>query len=96
MLGMNTFGAKEPVETTPYQWPTEIGEQMAAAHRIYPVVDSAADPRLIELLKVVEELRATHGRFRHQCDPTKEKRRGRLWKARPRQQGCLSMQSFRL
>jgi hypothetical protein len=36
----------------------EIGEQMAAAHRIYPVVDT--DPRLVELLKLVEELRAAH------------------------------------
>jgi hypothetical protein len=36
--------------------PAEIGEQMAAAHRIYP----AADPRLVELLKLAEELRSTH------------------------------------
>ena len=35
MLGMNTLRAKEPVETVPDQWPAEIGEQMAAAHRIY-------------------------------------------------------------
>jgi hypothetical protein len=27
-------------------------------HRIYPVANTAADPRLIELLKFVEELRA--------------------------------------
>ena len=34
MLGINTLLAKEPVETAPEQWPVEIGEQMAAAHRI--------------------------------------------------------------
>jgi hypothetical protein len=49
MLSMNTLRAKEP-ETAPDQWPVEIGEQMAAAHRIHPV-DAAADPRLIEPLK---------------------------------------------
>ena len=27
-------------------------------HRIYPVADTTADPRLTELLKLVEELRA--------------------------------------
>jgi hypothetical protein len=50
MLGMNTL----PVERAPDQWPAEIGEQMAAMHRIYPVLDTAADPRLVELLKLVE------------------------------------------
>ena len=49
MLGMNTLRAQEPVETAPDQWPAEIGEQMAAAHRIYPVVDETA--RLVELLR---------------------------------------------
>jgi hypothetical protein len=58
MLGINTLRAKESVEATPDQWPREIGEQMAAAHRIYPIVDTAADPRLIELIKLVEDLRA--------------------------------------
>jgi hypothetical protein len=53
MIGMNM----ELVE--PDRWPAEIGEQMAAVHRmIYPVANTAADPRLIELLKVVEELGA--------------------------------------
>ncbi len=47
MLDLN---AKEPVET-PDQWPAEIGEQMAAAHR------TDTDPRLLELLKLAEELR---------------------------------------
>ncbi len=60
MLGMNTFRANDLVDTTPDQWPTEIGEQMAAAHRICPVVNTAADPRLIDLLKLIEELRGTH------------------------------------
>jgi len=50
MLGMNTLraitgGKKEPVET-------------AEVHRIYPAADTTADPRLTELLKLVEELRA--------------------------------------
>jgi hypothetical protein len=31
---------------------------MAAVHRIYPVVDTATDPRLVELLKLAEEWRA--------------------------------------
>jgi hypothetical protein len=48
---MLTLRAKEPVETD--QWPAEIGEQMAAVHRM----NTAADPRLVELLKLVEELR---------------------------------------
>jgi hypothetical protein len=40
---------------TPDPWPTGISEQMAAAHRIYP----GADPRLVELLKLVEGLRGS-------------------------------------
>jgi hypothetical protein len=55
MLGMNTVLAKGPVEPSPDEWPAEIGEQMAAVHRIYPIVDTAADPRLVELLKLAEE-----------------------------------------
>ena len=58
MLGTNTQRAKEPVDTTPDQWPVDIGEQMAAVHRIYPIVDMAADPNLVEPLKLVEDLRA--------------------------------------
>jgi hypothetical protein len=58
MLGMNSKRAKEPVDTTPDQWPADIGEQMAAVHRIYPIVDTDADPKLVELLKFVEDLRA--------------------------------------
>ena len=54
---MNTLQAKEPDTLAPERWPADIGEQMAAAHRIYP---KAADPRLVELLKLAEELRAPH------------------------------------
>ena len=57
MLGMNTLQAKEPDTLAPERWPADIGEQMAAAHRIYP---KAADPRLVELLKLAEKLRAPH------------------------------------
>jgi hypothetical protein len=52
MIGMN----KEPVE--PDRWPGEIGEQMAAVHRMIYSVGNTADPRLVELLKLVEELDA--------------------------------------
>ena len=58
MLGKSMQRGKEPVDTTPDQWPADIGEQMAAVHRIYPIVDTAADPKLVELLKFVEDLRA--------------------------------------
>ncbi len=58
MFGGKLF-AKEPVEPVPDRWPAEIGEQMAAVHQmIYPVANSAADPRLVELLKLAEGLRA--------------------------------------
>ena len=60
MIGMK----KEPVE--PDRWPAEIGEQMAAVHQmIYPVANTAADPRLVELLKVVEELGAERADSAH-------------------------------
>jgi hypothetical protein len=52
MASMN----KEPVELD--LWPAEIGEQMAAVHRIYPFLETRADPRLVELLTLAEELRA--------------------------------------
>jgi hypothetical protein len=60
MLGMNTLRAiaagklfRQQTTMAPDPWPMGIGEQMAAAHRIYP----GADPRLVELLKLVEGLR---------------------------------------
>ena len=60
MVGMN----KELVE--PDRWPAEIGEQMAAVHKmIYPVADTAADPRLVELLKLVEEFGAERAESPH-------------------------------
>ena len=53
---MLTLRAKELVETD--QWPAEIGEQMAAVHRTYPLGDTGpADPRLIKLLKLVQKAR---------------------------------------
>ena len=37
----------------------------AEVHRIYPVANTTADPRLVELLKFVEELRADREDLRH-------------------------------
>jgi hypothetical protein len=60
MVGMN----KGLVE--PDRWPAEIGEQMAAVHQmIYLDANTAADPRLVELLKLVEELGAERADFPH-------------------------------
>ena len=60
MVGMN----KEPVG--PDRWPAEIGEQMAAVHQmIYPGANVAADPRLVELLRLVEELGAERAQSPH-------------------------------
>jgi hypothetical protein len=60
MVGMN----KEPVG--PDRWPAEIGEQMAAVHQmIYPDANAAADPRLVELLKLVEEFGAERAESPH-------------------------------
>ena len=50
MVGMN----KESIESD--RLPVEIGEHMAAVHRVYSAVDTTADPRLLELL--AEEIRA--------------------------------------
>src|SRR6476661_692272 len=47
------LSAKGPAETATDQEPVKTAE----VHRIYPVAP-AADPRLVELLKLVEELRA--------------------------------------
>jgi hypothetical protein len=70
MLGMNTLRAitggklpaKEPVET-------------AEVHRIYPVANTTADPRLVELLKLVEELRTDRDAWRGIA----LRERGRRW-----------------
>ena len=58
MLGKSVQRGKEPVDTTPDQWPADIGEQMALVHRIYPIVDTASDAPLVDLLELVEDLRA--------------------------------------
>ena len=61
MLGKSMQRAKEPVDTTADKWPADIGEQMAWVHRIYPIVDTASDAPLVDLLKLVEDLRAGQG-----------------------------------
>jgi hypothetical protein len=67
MLGMKTLraitggkpSAKEPTD----QPPAEVGET-AEVHRIYPGANTAADPRLVELLKLVEDLRIDRDAWR--------------------------------
>ena len=52
-------GARRMLQhTTADQWPADIGEQMAFVYRIYPIVDRASDAQLVDLLKLVEDLRA--------------------------------------
>jgi hypothetical protein len=91
MLGMNTLraitggkpAAKEPVQTVPDQEPAEVGQQMAEVHHIYPVAHTAADPRLIELLKLVEELRADREDLRTDRDAWRDlalQARRRRWR----------------
>jgi hypothetical protein len=86
MLGMNTLraitggnlSAKEPVETAVGQEPADVGQkstETAEVHRIYPVANTAADPRLIELLKLVEELRTDRDAWRGIA----LRERGRRW-----------------
>ena len=83
MLGMNKLraitggkpAAKEPVQTAPDQEPAEVAQQVAEVHRIYPVANTAADPRLIELLKLVEELRTDRDAWRGIA----LRERGRRW-----------------
>jgi hypothetical protein len=94
MLGMNKLraitggkpAAKEPVQTAPDQEPSEVAQQMAEVHRIYPVANTAADPRLIELLKLVEELRADREDLRTDRDAWRDlalqARRRRWWWSR--------------
>ncbi len=68
--------AKEPVETAG-QEPAETAE----IHRIYPVAP-AANPRLVELLKLVEELRADREDLRRDRDAWRGlaiQARRRLW-----------------
>jgi hypothetical protein len=97
MLGMNTLRAitggklstKEPAETAVGQEPAEVGQEpveTAEVHRIYPVANTAADPWLIELLKLVEELRADREDLRTDRDAWRdlalEARRRRWWWSR--------------
>jgi hypothetical protein len=90
MLGMNTLraitggkpAAKEPVETAPDQEAAEVGQQTAEVHRIFPVANTATDPRLLELLKLVEELRADRDDLRADRDAWRVialRERGRRW-----------------
>ena len=67
MLGMNKLraiaGGKLSVKDKDDQRPADSAVsqeavETAEVHRIYPVANTAADPRLLELLKLVEELRA--------------------------------------
>jgi hypothetical protein len=77
MLGMNTLraitggklSAKEPAEVS--QEPVETAE----VHHIYPVANTTADPRLVELLKLVEELRTDRDAWRGIA----LRERGRRW-----------------
>ena len=49
MVGME----KEPIKSD--QWPVEIGEQMAAVHRIYLAEDTTTESRLVEPFKFAED-----------------------------------------
>ena len=89
MLGMNTLRAitggklsakgSAEVETAADQEPVNTAE----VHRIYPVANTAADPRLIELLKLVEELRTEREDLRIDRDAWRglalQARRRRWW-----------------
>ena len=74
MLGMNTLraitGGKLPAKERA-QEPVETAE----VHPIYPVANTAADPRLVELLKLVEELRTDRDAWRGIA----LRERGRRW-----------------
>ena len=74
MLGMNTLraitGGKLPAKE-PARKPVEPAE----VPRIYPVANTTADPRLVELLKLVEELRTDRDAWRGIA----LRERGRRW-----------------
>jgi hypothetical protein len=71
-----------PVETATDKEPAKTTE----VHRIYPVANPAADPRLIELLKAIEELRADREDLRTDRDAWRDlalqARRRRWWWSR--------------
>jgi hypothetical protein len=84
MLGMNKLraiaGGKPPTKDKDDQSPVETAE----VHRIYPVASAAADPRLVELLKLIEELRADREDLRTDRDAWRDlalqgRRRRRWW-----------------
>jgi hypothetical protein len=71
-----------PVETAADKEPVKTAE----VHRIYPVASTAADPRLLELLKLVEDLRADREDMRTDRDAWRDlalqARRRRWWWSR--------------
>ena len=91
MLGMNTLrtiaGGKLPLKDKNDQGPLETATgrepvETAELHRIYPVANTAAEPRLLELLKLVEELRADREDLRIDRDAWRDlalQARGRRW-----------------
>ena len=74
-------GGKFPVKDKDDQGPVETAT--AEVHRIYPVANTAADPRLVELLKLLEELRADREDLRTDRDAWRDlalqARRRRWW-----------------
>jgi hypothetical protein len=93
MLGMNTLraitggklSAKGPAEKTLETATDQEPVKTAEVHRIYPVAP-AEDPRLVELLKLVEELRADREDLRRDRDAWRglaiQARRGWWWSRR--------------
>ena len=95
MLGRNKLraiaGGKLPLKDKDDQTSvdTAVGPQpieAAEVHRIYPVANTTADPRLHELLKLVEELRADREDLRTDRDAWRDlalqARRQRRWWSR--------------
>ncbi len=93
MLGMNKLraiaGGKLPVKDKDDQTSVNTGSQpieTAEVHRIYPVANTTTDPRLHELLKLVEELRADREDLRTDRDAWRDlalqTRRQRWWWSR--------------
>ena len=86
MLGMSKLraiaGGKLPVKDKDDQTPVETAE----VRRIYPVANTTADPRLHELLKLIEELRADREDLRTDRDAWRDlalqARRRRWWWSR--------------
>jgi hypothetical protein len=90
MLGMNTLraitgglSAKGPTEKTLETATDQEPVTTAEVHRIYPVANTAADARLVELLKLVEELRTDREDLRIDRDAWRglalQARRRRWW-----------------